>query len=313
MVEYKIKKEESGQKIEKYLRKVLNNTPLSLLYKTFRKRDVKVNDIRVNQDYVIKENDVIKVYLPTQTKDDYSYEVKKVEIKKQFDILYEDENILVVNKPVGLLVHDVDNKIYNTLTNQVISYVSDSYDSSFLPAPAHRLDRNTSGIVIFGKNIESLQILNNCFKEREGIKKHYLALVKGKVNKDGRVECELKKNDKTGEVKVVKSGGLSSISLYSVVKSNDKYSLLDVNLLTGRTHQIRVHMAYINHPVIGDKKYGDFPLNSQFYNLYKFENQFLHAYKIIFTDMKGKLSYLNGKTIISDLPKDKKHIIDKLF
>ena len=184
--------------------------------------------------------------------------------------------------------------------------------SSFTPAPAHRLDRNTSGIVIFGKTISSLKLLNECFKERVGLEKYYLALVKGKLESSVTIEKKLLKDSKSGYVRV-DDKGLDAISIVKPIKFNDEYSLVEVLLKTGRTHQIRVHMASINHPVIGDKRYGDFELNDKFYKLYGYENQFLHAYKIKFTNMKDELSYLNGLIITSELEEKKDSIIKKIF
>ncbi len=315
MEEYKITSKDSNQKIEKYIKKTLNNTPLSLIYKLFRKKDIKVNGKWVNKDYIVKEDDIVRVYLPNNS---YNLSVIKElpKLKITFDVLYEDKNILVVNKPTGLLVHDDNSTIYNTLTNQVLYYLNqkNEYNSkdTFTPGPCHRLDRNTSGIVIFGKTNDALRIINDCLKNRVGLEKYYKTLVKGTINKDIVIEKRLLKDEKNNKV-IVNSNGLEAITEVHPLLSNDKYSLLEVHLKTGRTHQIRVHLASIGHEVIGDKKYGDFSLNSEFKKKYNYENQFLHAYKISFTKLPFPLDYLNGTSIESILPSDKQKIIDDIF
>ncbi len=318
MEKYKVSFQENNQRIDKYLRKCLNNTPLSMIYKLFRKKDVKVNGKPVKEDYIIHADDEITVYLPIP-KDDFTKPLAVAKVKRQFITVYEDDNILIVSKPTGLLVHEAEGQYYNTLSNQVISYLQEKGEyqpdktPGFIPGPAHRLDRNTSGLVIFGKNMLSLQELNEAFKNREGLQKYYLTLVEGKISNEGIINCELKKSAKEGKVYVVKSGGQEAITIYRPVEYNEKYTLLEVELKTGRTHQIRVHMAYISHPVIGDKKYGNFQLNSYFEKEYNWENQLLHAYKIVFNGLKGNLSYLNGKAFTDELPKDMQTIIRKIF
>jgi 23S rRNA pseudouridine955/2504/2580 synthase len=170
----------------------------------------------------------------------------------------------------------------------------------FVPGPAHRLDRNTSGIVAFGKNHDTLTMLFDLFKNHDLINKHYLALVVGNVEKDKDViTAPLKKDEKNNKVIVAKDGK-SAQTVYKVVKRYDGYTLLDVTLLTGRTHQIRAHMSYINHPVVGDSKYGNFEANKEFKNKYHFANQFLHAYKIGFGDLKEPLTNLSRKEFAAE-------------
>jgi 23S rRNA pseudouridine955/2504/2580 synthase len=171
---------------------------------------------------------------------------------------------------------------------------------AFVPGPAHRLDRNTSGIVAFGKNHDALNILFDLFKNHDLINKHYLALVVGSLEKDkDTISAPLKKDEKNNKVVVAKDGKTAQ-TVYKVLKRYDNYTLLDVTLLTGRTHQIRVHMAYINHPVVGDSKYGNFEVNRLFKEQYHFANQFLHAYKIGFGDLKEPLNNLSRKEFVAE-------------
>lgn len=317
MEKHTISNQEANQRIDKFVRKYLNNTPLSMIYKLFRKKDIKINGKAVKEDYILQEDDELVIFLPA-TKKDFVVEKEYRPVKPSFKIIYEDDNVLVVSKPMGLLVHNPENKNMMTLTDQVVTYLvqKGEYDpktKGFIPSPAHRLDRNTSGLVIYGKNMESLQELNNAFKEHDNLEKHYLALVVGRLDKDGKIENQLLKDANTKLVRVVRSGGQEAISFYKPIKFNDKYSLVDVEIKTGRTHQIRVHMSSIGHPVVGDKKYGDFGNNSYFYKTYNWENQFLHAYKLKLLKVGSKLNYLEGKEFVCDLPKEKNSIISKIF
>ena len=173
-------------------------------------------------------------------------------------------------------------------------------EKGFVPGPAHRLDRNTSGIVVFGKNHAALTMLFELFKNHDLINKHYLALVVGNVEKDKDIiTAPLKKNEKNNKVIVAKDGK-SAQTVYKVIKRFNGYTLLDITLLTGRTHQIRVHMSYINHPVVGDSKYGNFEINKEFKEKYHFANQFLHAYKIGFGELGYPLNNLSKKEFTAE-------------
>ena len=316
MKRLQVTKEEANQKLEKYIRKSFKELPLSYIYKLFRKKDIKVNGKRESKDYIVKENDIVESYIDNSFTIDDSNTFKKV--KYDFDIVYEDENVLFINKKVGVLVHEGENKNdINTLNNQVISYLVDKgeYDPSmkaFVPSPAHRLDRNTSGIIMYGKNIESLQILFDLLKSHENISKYYLTLVKGKVEKRGIIEDKLLKDEKTKMVRVSPKG-LEAKTIYRPIKCNDEYSLLEVELLTGRTHQIRVHLSYHDMPIVGDSNYGDFRVNKEFEAKYKLEHQFLCAYKLYFKNIEGKLAYLSSREFKIDLDKKNKKIIEDIF
>lgn len=314
MRELRVKKEESNQKIEKYVRKCFPTLSLSLIYKLFRKKDIKVNGKHVAKDYILCENDIIRVYVDNYNENTTNF----IKVPYNFDVVYEDENILVINKPVGVLVHEgEDNNNYNTLNQQVLSYLYEKgeYDytnKGFTPSPAHRLDRNTGGVIIYGKNIIALQNLFDLLKEHTNIEKCYLTLVAGKTNKTGSIDLRLKKDEKSKIVKVAKDG-LEAHTLYKTIKSNEKYSFLEVNLLTGRTHQIRVHLASIGHPILGDSKYGDKLINKEVSKQYGIKNQFLYAYKFTFKEIKGYLSYLSNKSFQIKLDDKNNDIIKKMF
>ena len=312
MVEYIVKKEEEGQTLEKYVKKVLANVPLSFIYKLFRKKDVRINNHPEDKKVKVHAGDTVRIYITDQQLNDFATSKKEVRPSDELlpYIIYEDENILLINKPRGLLVQK-DKMNVKALDDMVLSYMAykgeyDKDNKAFTPGPCHRLDRNTQGIVIFGKNIATLQYLMQIMQDKSKIEKHYLALVKGNILEKGKVDAPLKKESDKSLVKVTSkaNGGKEAVTLYEPVKNYKDCCLLSLTLLTGRTHQIRVHMAYINHPVIGDNKYGDFALNKEFENRYHFTNQFLVANYVKFQNLDYPLDYLNGKKFEVEMEND---------
>ena len=317
MREFLIDKNADGSTLEKFVKKQLPNAPLSFIYKVFRQKDVRINGIRKDKKEVIHEGDKVAIYVSEQLFDEFT---AKKEIEKRDDIssliIYEDESILLINKPRGMLVQKAEaNDV--SLNEKVLSYLFfkeeyDPKDNSSSPGPAHRLDRNTAGIVVFGKNSAVLRQLNELLQKKSSVEKHYITLVKGKVEEDGIVEAPIFKMTNRSQAFVDYEKGKEAKTVYHVLASNDEYSLLDINLVTGRTHQIRVHMAFINHPVVGDNKYGDFILNKKIEQEYGFTNQFLEAYKLAFKKVDGPLSYLSRKTFKIDLDEEFKTLLTNL-
>ena len=309
MVEVKITLNDSNKRLDKFVKKYLSKAPDSFIYKLFRKKDIKVNKKPKPADYITQLDDVIQIYI---TKDQEIEFIEKLSVnvsnKKQFDVIYEDDNILIVNKPTNLLVHDGDGKLKNddTLTKQVLNYLinNNSYnpknENTFIPALAHRIDRNTSGLEVFGKKSSALQELFLAFKNHDGMEKEYETLVCGKVKESGKVTARLIKNEQTKIVNVDEINGVEAITLYSPIKVYNDVTHLRVNILTGRTHQIRVHMKHINHPLVGDQKYGNKNSDVLAYK-YNMKGNFLHAKKLCFHNLTGSLSYLNEKEFIAPL------------
>ena len=318
MRSYIIQKSEEGQTLEKYIQKLLVSAPMSFIYKLFRKNDVKVNGHHEDRKFVLSENDEVAVYIKEEQFEEFLKE-KAFQANDRIKdwIIYEDDNVLFVNKPKGLLVQKSAPQD-ESLDQLVCEYLmaKDEYDpnkeKAFQPGPAHRLDRNTSGMVVFGKNHQSLELLFELFKNHYLINKHYLTLVVGQVEKDkGTIDAPLKKDEEKNMVFVSKNGKTAK-TVYKLVKKYHDYSLLDVTLLTGRTHQIRVHMSYINHPIIGDSKYGDFDANRIFKQKYGLNTQFLHAYKIGFGDLPMPLTNLSRKEFTAPLNEEIANILTKL-
>ena len=318
MVTFHVNQSEAGQTLEKYVLKLLPSAPLSFIYKLFRKKDIKVNGHHEDKKFRINDGDEIAIYISDAQLDEFSKE-KEIEpslLIKDW-IVYEDKNVLFVNKPRGILVQkSAPND--ESLDQLVIAYLmaTNQYDpnkeKAFVPGPAHRLDRNTSGLVAFGKNHDSLELLFNLFKNHDLINKHYLALVVGEVeNEKGIVDAPLKKDEKRNMVTVAKNGKTAK-TVYKLIKKYGGYSLLDITLLTGRTHQIRVHMAYVNHPIVGDNKYGNFDVNKEFKQKYGFDDQFLHAYKMGFGDLPEPLSNLSRKEFTAEPREDIANILKEL-
>ena len=223
-------------------------------------------------------------------------------------IVYEDDNLLVINKPRGLLLQQDGDNSQESLDILVSQYLNAT------AMPIHRLDKDTSGLCIFAKNKKVADEMGKMFNDHSQIEKHYITLVAGQVDEDGVVDAPLRKSFERKKMVVapLKSGAKTAITRYHILEKYKDYTLLDVRLLTGRTHQIRAHMSYIRHHVVGDIKYGDYKVNNIFKREFGFENQFLHANSLKFLSLKGLLNYLNNKEFSADLPPELQEILKKL-
>lgn len=307
---------EAGQRCDKFLRKLLKDVPLSAIYKAFRKGDIRISGRKIKEQYVLEEGDIIEIkYLKTSGE-------KKVfnRIDNKLKITYEDANMLLVEKWPGVLVHSDKKEGEPTLTDYVLSYLYDKGDYepekeiTFTPAPCNRLDRNTSGTVIFGKNFKYLKVLNEAIRNKD-IEKYYEALVKGRI-KDGIYKGYILKNEDANISKVFmnKVPNSKEISMeVKTVQSCGTFSFIEINLITGRSHQLRAHLAELGNPIVGDPKYGDKKLNSFFVNRYGLDYQFLYAYKLIFKSDSDELAYMKNKTIAESLPPIFKKVKNDVF
>lgn len=310
---------EAGQRLDKFLRKLLKDVPLSAIFKALRKGDVRVNGKKQKEKYSLVEGDIVEIRYIQSKKENKLDKFVNVD-SSGLKIAYEDENILVVEKWPGVLVHP-DGKLKDpSLTDYVLSYLNEKGDYkpesevTFTPAPCNRLDRNTSGLVIFGKTFEALRMLNEMIRNNE-VEKYYNTLVKGKI-KDGFYKAYILKNEDTNISKIYDKKVPNSKEIEMKVKTiqtNGAYSFLEIYLITGRTHQIRAHLSHLGNPLVGDTKYGDKEINAYFSNKYGLGYQYLYAYKLIIRNVDGNLSYLKNKTIIESLPPIFKKIKNDVF
>lgn len=302
MKQFTINKNDSGQRVDKFLQKAVPLLPQNLMYKYLRTKRIKLNRKKCEISTRLSEGDVLELYI-----NDEFFEPKRgaedfMSAPADIDIVYEDENIMLVDKKNGLVVHEDDEGSSDTLINRIKHYLYDkgeydpSSENSFAPSLCNRLDRNTGGIVIAAKNAESLRILNQKIKDRE-LEKKYLCICLGQPpKKEDTLTAYLFKDSKSNTVTVSDkktSQNRTIITKYRVLKTNGRLSLLEVELMTGRTHQIRAHLAYIGCPLLGDGKYGINKVNRE----YKISTQALYSYKLKFafkTD-GGLLSYLDGR------------------
>ena len=304
-----VNKNDSGQRLDKFLSKAVKGLPMSMMYKFIRTKKIKVNRKRTEQNYVLCEGDEIQLFIKEEFFDSPEKDTGALfSIKPKLNIIYEDDNIMLLNKRPGVLVHEDDSASDNTLIMHIKAYLAQKgeYDpkaeQSFAPALCNRIDRNTGGIVIAAKNAEALRVMNEKIKF-DRLTKTYLCLVHGVPSKkNAELHAYLRKNAKDNTVEVRDNefvGAKNIITVYKVLKNYGKdKALLEIDLITGRTHQIRAHMAHIGHPLIGDGKYG-INRNDKAKG-YKY--QALYAYKLYFktTDEDNILSYLEGKTFKLD-------------
>ena len=289
--------------MDKFISKAVPLLPKSLMYKYIRSKRIKLNGKRCEISTRLAENDTVQLYINDEFFEGSS-EKDFLLAPAAVDIVYEDENILLLNKRVGLVVHEDNSQLPDTLINRVTHYLYDKgeYDpeieNSFAPALCNRIDRNTGGIVICAKTAEALRVMNQKIRDRE-LHKRYLCITVGiPKEKQARLTAYQIKSESSNTVKVYDSpvsGGRTMITEYRVLRTDEakNIALLEIDLITGRTHQIRAHLAHIGHPLLGDGKYGINRVNRE----YNIKTQALCAYKLSFdfTTDAGELDYLSGK------------------
>lgn len=345
---------QAGQRLDKFLHKYLPEAGTSFLYKMLRKKNITLNGKKAEGREILAVGDEVKFFFSDETFEKFSGRVIKKQLTnshekesvsssgenvfdgtkeylrayeslKDIHVLYEDANIILLNKPVGVLTQKASPRDFS-LNEWLIGYllnnnsITEEELRTFHPSVCNRLDRNTSGIVLCGKSLAGSQALSRIIKERT-LQKFYHTICVGELRKDEKLEGYLHKDERTNKVTVckefpkdVKKQDYSPIqTAYHPIICEDGYSLLEVELITGKTHQIRSHLAYIGHPIIGDVKYGDKKQNQQFREIYSLQNQLLHAYRVVFPKEDGVLAPLSGKEIIAPYPKLFKRVETNLF
>ena len=323
MVKITIGENEAGQRLDRFLKKYYNMAPLSAIYRIIRK-DVKVNGKRAAQETILSFGDELCVYITDEQDSEFrkAREIKRA--RKSFKIAYEDENLLVAEKPAGLLTHGDRHEKKNHLTNQVISYLiekgeySPRVEKTFTPSPANRLDRNTSGLVLFGKTAAALRTANRMIREEGYVSKFYLTVVAGHMARALDLRGMMEKDAATNTVRVfgeaAAEGDETAEPSGKLMQTRaEEFTLVEVELITGRTHQIRAHLSKAGYPIIGDAKYGKRRVNDLVGRNFGLTTQLLHAYRLEFLKGEDELSYMEGKVIKSELTPEESRIVGEIF
>ncbi len=349
MKQFYVEQNEAGQRLDKLLSKLLNKAPKSFLYKMLRKKNIVLNGKKADGSEKLALKDEITMFLSDETIAQFTEQAEAVEHHKELDIVYEDQHILVVNKPIGELSQKAEKEDVS-MVEYILSYLLTSKQltkeqlASFKPGICNRLDRNTSGLLIAGKSLPGLQGMAEILKDRS-LGKFYLCIVKGRLEGKKRIEGYLSKDEdinkvtiyptKTGDAEYICTeyepllitGGNNGLRSFvtehqtgtgtpvafgkkpeaavegaKAEGAKGAFTLLQVKLITGRSHQIRAHLASLGHPLIGDYKYGDQRTNHYFKTNYGLTHQLLHSYRMEFPDLKGELSYLSGKKLTAKEP-----------
>lgn len=313
----KIGPNDAGQTAGKYVKKLMRDVPLSAIHRAFRKGDIRLNETKAGEKDQVREGDTLEIrYLDSRkAREPKVYK----DVMADFKVVFEDENILMVEKWPGVVVHP-DGSEQPSLTDHVLSYLADKgawiaeEETQFSPSPVNRLDRNTSGIVIFGKNAQATRSLAAILKDG-GLRKDYVAIVKGRIP-DGLKEGFIAKDSERNIAKIYDKSGPDRKRILMETKtleSDGLWSFLELNLITGRSHQLRAQLAHLGNPIVGDQKYGDREVNEWFDNKYALKFQYLYAYKITFSRTDEYLGYLQDKVVAVKLPPLLRHIRNDLF
>lgn len=307
MKEIVINTNEAGQRLDKFLGKLLKEAPASFYYKMLRKKNIVLNGKKAAGNEKLKQGDIIKLFLSDETFEKFAGKnqpeaVFAPALDIPLEIVYEDEDILAINKPAGMLSQKAKKEDISA-NEYILQYLLESGTitleslHTFKPSVCNRLDRNTSGILVAGKSLKGLQKMSEAFRERS-TKKYYLALTAGHITKPARMEGYLKKDEQTNQVTVISKPSKDAkpiITEYRPLEIAGHVTLLEVHLITGRSHQIRAHLASIGHPVIGDTKYGNPRLNREFAKNAGVTHQLLHAHRLFLE---------NGTKIQADIPSE---------
>ena len=312
-----IEKNEAGQRLDKFLAKYMNEASKSFFYKMMRKKNITLNGKKCEGNEKLAEGDVVKLFLAEDTIEKFSSVQVQAVRKVDLDILYEDDEIILVNKPAGMLsqkAKETDESLVEYLIDYLLGSgkLTESGLRAFRPSVCNRLDRNTSGIVAAGKSLAGLQMLSGVFKDRS-IHKYYQCLVSGEIRDVKTVDGWLLKDEKKNQVRILtdveakRFGGKGGDeepkrirTKYEPIATDGRFTLLRVTLLTGRSHQIRAHLASLGHPIVGDSKYGGVSKVNPSGRTVKY--QLLHSYRLEFPKLAEPFAYLSGRVFEAPLP-----------
>ena len=311
MKQFEINSRNEGQRLDKYLFRIVGNGGMSFIYKMIRKKNFVLNDKKATGKEILKSGDIVKLYISDDTYDKFKTETKgnlNINTDKVFDfkklIIYEDSDIILINKPEGVLSQKAKDEDVS-INEYLLSYLSDTgfiNNNSLIeykPSCVNRLDRNTTGIIIAAKTLKAARIISEGLKSRT-INKYYKCIVDGDFNKEGLYKGYLVKDENKNKAEILDMPSENSSLIeteYRLIERNINCSIVEVHLLTGKSHQIRAHLSYLGFPIIGDKKYGSLNINKK----YKATNQLLHAYKIVFPEYEDSLELsFSGKTFVCE-------------
>lgn len=316
-----VEEKEANQRLDKLLSRYLKEAPKSFLYKMLRKKNITLNGKKADGSEKVSAGDEIRIFLSDETYEKFAGKPEKEEPAfpvTELDIIYEDEHILLINKPAGMLTQKAKPEDVS-LNEYMLGYLqrsgawSGTASEGFRPSVCNRLDRNTSGIVVCGKSLAGLQQMAELLRNRS-MHKYYQCLVSGRLTEHRRIEGYLWKQPSTNKVQIVKEARTDAqpiVTEYRPVRVFSGCTLLEVCLITGRSHQIRAHLASEGHPIIGDYKYGNRKVNDRFQKEYGLKSQLLHSCRLEFPGMKEPLAGLSGKTFTAEMPDIMKKIISK--
>lgn len=321
MKEIIIGSNEEQKRLDKLLIKYLDKAPSSFIYKMLRKKNITLNDKKASGNEKLNSGDIIKIFLSDETfakfsslpntKKEYDFMTQKVKnMSLKLKVIYEDDNFILMNKPYGVLSQKAEaNDI--SINEMMLAYlynkgcITNETLKTFKPSICNRLDRNTSGLIIGGKSLKALQYSSEFLKDRSA-EKYYLAFVHGNIFRSALIKGYLTKDRETNKVKItnnpVNPEDNPIETFYMPIALYENMTLLKIKLITGKPHQIRAHLASINHPIIGDSKYGNASVNKYFYDIYGIRHQLLHSYEFIFPDKDEDFKYLANKQFIAKPP-----------
>lgn len=316
MKEFQITENEAGQRFDKYLAKLLSNAPKSFFYKMLRKKNITLNGKKASGNEKLSAGDQIKLFLSDETFSKFSQQERTARAVTNLSIIYEDSDVLLINKPVGMLSQPDDTK-EPSLVEYLIGYLLENKSlteedlRTFHPSVCNRLDKNTSGIIAAGKSLAGLQELSALFHART-VHKDYLCIARGIITSPQHIHGYLYKDTDLNKVTVLSDKAKDAQPIetqYTPICHNTRATLLKVRLITGRTHQIRAHLASEGHPLAGDTKYGSAEFNRYFRDHYGLKHQLLHAYRLTFPKLDGKLHDLSERHFEASLPAQFYHIL----